>query len=226
MQIKGIQDGLLVTLEEGVWEDLQAALLQHIAERAAFFKGAKMAVDTGNHILRSAELSDLRTQLGEHSVNLWAVLSTSLVTEQSAQGLGMATRIGSPRGEAHVEKRGLKSIENQVQGEGAVFVQRTLRSGLKVSNKGHVIVIGDVNPGAEIIATGNVVIWGRLRGVVHAGAEGDESAIVCALDLDPMQLRIAGLVAIPPKKRSKVEPEMAQIVDGQVVATAWKTGKR
>ena len=56
-------------------------------------------------------------------------------------------------------------------------------------------MLGDVNPGAEIIAEGNVIIWGRLRGMVHAGVKGNRSAVICALDLSPMQLRIADEVS-------------------------------
>jgi septum site-determining protein MinC len=220
VQIKGIKDGLLVTLGEGTWPDLEAAFLQHVAERAGFFKGARVAVDVGNHLLRAVELGALRDKLSEQGITLWAVMSSAPVTEQTAQVLGMATRISIPRPD-----RVVKPFDTNLEGEGAIFVQRTLRSGYKVSSRGHVIVIGDVNPGAEVIAGGSIVVWGRLRGVVHAGAEGDESAVVCALDLEPMQLRIAEMVAIPPKRRGKPEPEIARILDGQVVAESWKPTK-
>ena len=217
IQIKGVKDGLLVTLGEGNWTDLEAGLLQQVKERSAFLKGARVALDVGNHILRAAEMSVLRDRLSEHSITLWAILSSSPVTEQTAQMLGLATRISTPRPE-----RTIKPLDTNLQGEGAILIQRTLRSGFKVSHKGHVVVLGDVNPGAEIIAGGCVVVWGRLRGVVHAGVDGDESAVVCALDLEPMQLRIAGLAAIPPGKRGKVEPELARIFNGQVIAEPWK----
>ena len=82
-------------------------------------------------------------------------------------------------------------------------------------------MIGDINPGAEVIARGDVVVWGRLRGMVHAGAEGDENAVICALDLSPTQLRIAGQIAVTPKRRGKPQPEMARILNGQVVAEPW-----
>jgi septum site-determining protein MinC len=110
-------------------------------------------------------------------------------------------------------------------GEQAMLVRRTLRSGFSVQFAGHVVVIGDVNPGAEVIATGDVVVWGRLRGVVHAGAEGDESAVVCALDLAPTQLRIAGEISIPPQRRGKPQPEMARLKGKQVIAEAWNFKK-
>ena len=62
------------------------------------------------------------------------------------------------------------------------------------------------------------MVWGRLRGMVHAGAGGNESAVICALDLAPTQLLIAGAIAITPQRRGKCLPEMARIVDGRVVA--------
>ncbi len=105
-------------------------------------------------------------------------------------------------------------------------MERTLRSGFSLRHPGHVIVIGDVNPGAEIIAGGNVVVWGHLRGMVHAGAEGDESAVVCSLDLSPTQLRIAGKIALTPQRRGKPQPEMARLEDGQVVAEPWNPKTR
>ena len=87
------------------------------------------------------------------------------------------------------------------------------------------VIIGDVNPGAEVIAGGDVVVWGRLRGVVHAGAEGNEGAVICALDLSPTQLRISGQISIPPQRRGKPQPEMVRLQDGQVVAEPWNTGR-
>ena len=86
---------------------------------------------------------------------------------------------------------------------------------------GHVTVIGDVNPGAEIVASGDIVVWGRLRGVAHAGADGNDEAIVCALDLEPMQLRINDKIAITPKRKGKAQPEVARVIDNQVIAEPW-----
>ncbi len=226
MQIKGIKDGLLITLGEGEWTELEAALLAHVEEKAAFFQGARVAVDVGNHILHAAELGGLRDRLSSKGISLWAVLSNSPVTEQTAQVLGLATRISAPRPE-----RTIRPLDTNLGGESAIFVRRTLRSGFKVSHRGHVVVLGDVNPGAEVIADGNVIVWGRLRGVVHAGAGGDEKAVVCALDMTPTQLRIAGLMAAPaPTKQSvfgrgKPEPEMAHIQNGQLVVESWNPKK-
>lgn len=217
VQIKGIRDGLLVTLGEGEWPELQQSLFHQISEQESFFKGARLTLDVGNHILHAAEMGALRDQLSEKDVALWAVLSNSPTTEQTAQVLGLATRLAAPRPE-----RSIRSLDtNLAANENAMLVQRTLRSGFRIAFQGNVVVIGDVNPGAEIIAGGSVLVWGRLRGVVHAGAEGDEKAVVCALDLTPTQLRIAGYIAVPPQRKGKPQPEMALVHNGQVVAETW-----
>ena len=83
--------------------------------------------------------------------------------------------------------------EGMVEGS-CLFVERTLRSGKSVQFDGHVVVLGDVNPGAEIIASGNIAVLGSLRGVAHAGATGERKASVSAYHLAPTQLRIADLV--------------------------------
>ncbi len=217
-QIKGVRDGLLITLSEGEWPELQADLLRHIQERANFFTGARVALDVGSHILHAAELGALRDKLADFKITLWAVLTNSPLTEQTARVLGMATRIFTPRPE-----RSSKPALASAEGENAVFIQRTLRSGTRIVAQGSVVVIGDVNPGAEIIATGSVVVWGKLRGVVHAGSDGDERAAVYALELSPTQLRIASYIAVQPRRNGKPAPEMVHISNGQVVALHWET---
>jgi septum site-determining protein MinC len=98
----------------------------------------------------------------------------------TAQTLGLGTRLPTP----HPNRKARPLIPN-IHIEEAILVQRTLRSGFKLEHPAHIIVIGDVNPGAEVISGGSIVVWGRLRGVAHAGAEGDENAYVCALELSP-----------------------------------------
>jgi len=223
IQIKGVKDGLLVVLGEGEWPELHQTLLVTLDQRIDFFRGAKIFLDVGNQILRAVELGQLRDEISGRGLTLWGVLSNSPTTENTAQMLGLATRLSRPS--AALQQRSMAAPETNLEdGEEAILVHRTLRSGYSLKYPGHVIVLGDVNPGAEVTAGGNVIVWGRLRGTVHAGAEGNDEAVVCALDLAPMQLRIAGRVAIPPQRKGKPLPEMAHLKNGQVVAEAWKTG--
>jgi septum site-determining protein MinC len=217
IQIKGIRDGLLVTLGDGTWSELKDALIERLLQQAEFLRGGRLAVDVGNQALSAVDLCGLRDHLSENGLTMWAILSNSPKTIQTAQTLGLATKLAKS-----VPDLSSKSVETHLyDGENAVLVRRTLRSGYSLQHPGHVVILGDVNPGAEIVAGGNIIVWGRLRGVVHAGAEGDERAIVCALDLSPTQLRIAGHIALTPQRRGRPQPEVARLEDERVVAEVW-----
>jgi septum site-determining protein MinC len=219
MEIKGIKDGILVTLGEQGWQDSKLALIDKINEKQAFFQGAQMVLDVGNRTLSGKDLGEVRDSLDSHGVKLFGVLSSSMVTRNAANDLGLITKLEIP--EPKTEDR-IKPLDTVLSGEAALFVQRTMRSGFKIAYQGHVVVIGDVNPGAEIIASGCVVVWGRLRGTVHAGAEGDQNAVVCALDLSPIQLRIASKIAITPQDQVVSKPEIASIINDHIIAKPWQ----
>jgi septum site-determining protein MinC len=218
LAIKGIRDGLLITVPAGDWTEVLPNLLETIQQQEDFFRGARLALQIEDRELSAAELGHLRDMLAEEEITLWAILTTSDTTKIAAADLGLAQELSQKSG---AEEEGLP-LESRLQGEEAVLVERTLRSGHNIRYAGHVIILGDVNPGAEIISGGHVIVWGRLRGTVHAGAGGDESATVCALDLSPTQLRIAGQIAVSPSSRSKTMPEIAFIRDGQLVAEPWQ----
>lgn len=109
-----------------------------------------------------------------------------------------------------------------VPGQPAVlYLRQTLRSGQAVSHKGHLVIVGDVNPGAEVIAEGDITVWGALRGMAHAGTNGNTQAEIRALRLQPIQIRIAHAIArAPDRPRSSGSghkgPETARIVNGQI----------
>jgi septum site-determining protein MinC len=219
IQIKGLRDGLLVSLSDAPWEDQCAALLAQIDGQQAFFQGARLALDIGTQVLKVNEMVELRDVLSERNVALWAVISESPITEKTAQLLGLATRISKPRPEENhsFDTRNLNE-------ETALFVNKTLRSGARVEFSGHVVVLGDINPGAEIVADGSVIIWGRLRGAVHAGAKGDKSAVVCALDLLPIRLQVADEVMNNSTRKDTGKPEIAFISDEGLIVETWQSG--
>lgn len=109
--------------------------------------------------------------------------------------------------------------------DNTIMVRRTLRSGQSLHFEGNVVILGDVNPGAEVVATGSIVVMGSLRGVVHAGAEGDSSAAVYAFRLQPTQLRIANRITRAPdgEQSFSATPEVARIRDGTVVIESFQT---
>jgi septum site-determining protein MinC len=220
IQIKGLRDGLLVSLDDAPWVEQLAALISRVDAQPSFFQGARLALDVASQVLHVNDMVQLRDALSERGIALWAVLSESPTTENTAQLLGLATRISKPRPE---ESRQF-SVDNLGE-ETAMFLSRTLRSGTRIEFAGHVVVMGDVNPGAEIIADGSVIIWGRLRGMVHAGVKGNRAAVICALDLSPTQLRIADETSATLKPQEHPRPEMARINDaGKLQAEFWTFG--
>lgn len=218
IQIKGLRDSLLVTLNDASWEDQRTALISQIDGQSSFFQGARLALDVGNQILHVNDLVELRDQLSERGLSLWAIVSDSPTTEKTAQLLGLATRISKPQPE---ESR--QFLIEDLGNETALFLNRTLRSGTRVDFPGHVVVLGDVNPGAEIAAEGSVIVWGRLRGMAHAGVKGNRKAVICALDLSPTQLRIADEASAVLKPQDSPRPEIASInADGKLQAEIWE----
>ncbi len=221
VQFKGIREGLLVSLsDDGEWPEVESALIEQLAAQGDFLRGAKLILNVDNHVINAASMGRLRDTISDMGLTLWAVLTNSPTTEQNAQSLGLATRIyqGPVDQTASVK-------ENYLNEDEAIFIHRTLRSGNSINFDGHVVVLGDVNPGAEVIAGGNVLVWGKLRGMVHAGAAGNEEAVVCALLLSPTQLRISDKIAVSPAEGRKSQPEIALVRDGRVVAEPWRATK-
>jgi len=231
LTIKGIKDGLLISLsptEE--WQVITSELAERIDARLDFFAGAKVTIDVGERPVPKYELSSIKALFDRRGLQLLVVQSDSQTTIDSAIALDLRTQqiTTSPR-PIHQSQNNADLMDEDIpidpeeSGTTGVMIKRTLRSGRTIHSRGHVLVYGDVNPGAKIIATGDVIIWGKLRGMVHAGAEGDTTAVICALDMSPNQLRIAGYIVTSPKeKRRKVRPEIAQVRDEQIIVEAWE----
>ena len=221
VSIKGMRDGLLIALsptEE--WLKITSALAARLDEQAEFYSGASITVDVGERPVPKYELSGLRALLERRGLVLSVVQSNSETTRNAATALDV--RVADISNSAEVDNNDALPTSDEI-GTGGIMVKRTLRSGRTIHSQGHVVVFGDVNPGAEIVAVGDVIIWGKLRGNVHAGVDGDTSAIVCALDMNPTQLRIASLIATSPKgKRRNIQPEVARIQDDQIIVINWE----
>ncbi len=240
--IKGSREGLLITLGPGAWHNALAALEARLMTTPDFFKGARVVLIAGNRKLVEADIRAARDLLVRYDVTLWGVASDDEETQHVAAVLGLDTQL--PQREPPEPR--LQPIKPELPGEPPILeaaiatepaattvapddpetglvAHRTLRSGQQLRHPGSIAVIGDVNPGAEVVAGGDIVVWGKLRGIVHAGAMGNENAVVCALDLAPTQLRIAQYFARSPEgRRRKPTPEVARVRDGKIVAESWE----
>lgn len=213
--LKGTAEGIRLKPVAALWDDVLRALQVALQDAEAFFRGGRVILEMGERELSKSELVTLRTILDQYDMELWAVLSDNDITIRTARAYGIRTRL--PR-----STKAVPETSSAPPGANALLVERTLRSGQSLSFPGHITLLGDINPGGEVIAGGNVIVWGKVRGVIHAGALGDESACICALELAPSQLRIAGHInRAPDDRRRKARPEIARIIDGHIIAEPW-----
>ncbi len=215
--IKSSKDGLRVQLEDtSAWSAILSALQQRLANSGSFFQGGQLVLDIGERPVSEDELAELLALLRQFALQPHGMVATTREGRSAARAAGIA--IGPMLRPAPPAPAGS-------EGE-ATLVWRTVRSGQVVRHPGHITVIGDVNAGAEVIAGGNVVVWGRLRGVVHAGALGDRSAIICAIELRPTQLRIADLIAQPDAGATLRIPEVARVEGDRIGVESWEAYRK
>lgn len=234
--IKGSKHGLTISLLEGPVPDVLGELDERLTRTASFFRGAQVTLNVENSSIGGAHLREVATLLAQHQIALRRLATGS--PELAAAAAEMGLQIGKAPGDggeaAAAARRSAAAraapapapasviLDASEAGDPAIVLRRTIRSGTAIRHEGHIIIVGDVNPGAELIASGDVIVWGKLRGLVHAGATGDNEAIVCALHLEPTQLRIGNaIVRMPERRRRKSGPEMASVRDGKIEIVEW-----
>lgn len=224
--IKGTREGLTITLGSGELAAVLDELASHLEAQGAFFRGGKVALRVDDLPVTPEDLTRIGDLLEKHQMVLRTVVASDEETRQAAEGLGLralSPEAPEPPAAPRPQPPLAAPPAARIADTKGMLIRQIVRSGQVIRGTGHVVVIGDVNPGGEVVAGGDVVIWGRLRGIVHAGAMGNEAAIVCALDLSPMQLRIGGYIARPAddEKRRAATPEVAAVRDGAIVVEPW-----
>lgn len=172
-------------------------------------RAGSVVLEAGRWPLRLPELRQLQELLAPLQLDLIRVASDHPETLVAAAALGLEIDPGPPQP--------IAAPAPAVVASDLLVHRGTLRSGDHLQAEGSVLLLGDVNPGARISAAGNVLVWGRLRGIAHAGVAGDRNARIVALQLRPLQLRIADMVArgpegLPPSGLA----EQALLVDGEI----------
>jgi len=202
VSIKGTRNGLVIVLDSNrEFEEIKNTLLNTMESARGFFKGAKFSLFQGHRDIPQQQKNELENICRQYGL----VPSTE---EQEA--VRNSFRAGPGRQAAVLQHSGA--------GESALMVRRSLRCGQRISYPGHVVVLGDVHPGAEVVSGGSVLVMGSCRGVVHAGAEGDHMARVIALRLAPTILSIAGRRhALIPASPPPAECRLARLVDQEII---------
>jgi septum site-determining protein MinC len=218
--LRGSRSGLLLTLEPGyVWAQVLEVLAASLADSPTFFQGSLLSVDTRRRPLEPAEIEELQALLAPYEMTFKEVGSDEL---HDSRTLPSGATRPPPAGDTTPTLAIRASDVTDT-----LFTRRTIRSGQRLRYESSVVILGDVNAGAEVIAGGDVVVWGTLRGTVHAGYPGNEEAIVCALALAPVQLRIGALASRPPEDGGTPPqmPEVASVKNGQIVVESWNAGR-
>ncbi len=213
--LKGTRHGLLICVREDVdFDSVLEQITQKLDTNSGFLGGAQVSLDLGWRELSEEAFGKLKESLG--TVELVGVLSTSLQTRTVAEGLGIKAIIGR-LGLAHHEGRRLRQEQRELdeaakaqpevaveeaaappppseaeqEQEATLYIKRTLRSGQKAVYPGNIVLWGDLNPGAELEAEGDILVLGTVRGRLHAGCNGNEKAQIYCHSLHSTVVRIA-----------------------------------
>lgn len=193
--IKGNNYGLSVFLDPDIpMEKLLEDIKSKFRDSAKFFRGAKMAVTFEGRTLTPEEINEIVNTICENSeIDISCVIDTDKARETFFKRI--------------LEE---KAEENDKRQDGSgQFYKGTLRSGQVLEAEGNVVILGDVNPGARIVAKGNIIVLGALRGTAIAGIGGKKHAIIVALEMEPIQIRIGDVTTRMGGRR--VSGESAQI---------------
>ena len=159
-----------------------------------------------NESVNSNQLSKLKNFFNKINLHSLCIHSNNRDTVLSGNSL----RINSTFLKEQEVKNKLLLLNSKKKDD--IFHNGTVRSGNRISSNGNLCIIGDVNPGAIVSAKKNIYVWGKLLGVAFAGKDGNNNASIASLYLNPLQLRIADIVAIGPKEKPKNHyPEIAVI---------------
>lgn len=199
VSIKGSKFGLLFSFNtmEASFAELCAALEEKLMGSGDFFNNAEYIIQN-DQLFSTEEIS---------------------LIEGIMEKYCMTKSVSSVQNEKKEER---EEMTFQAHGGDSVMIMRGVRSGQKLNIRGNAIIMGDINPGGEIVASGSIVVLGCCRGLLHAGAEGDRDAYIVVYILASQQLRIADHVASLTEDLSDLPLKAAMIQDGGIVITDYQ----
>ena len=181
-------------------------------KKFASFKGPLEAkIFAVNESISSHQLSKLKSYFEKINISSLYIYSNNRDTILSGKSLKIDSTFLKEQ-----EIRNKLLLINSKNKEDILY-EGTVRSGDRISSNGNLCIIGDVNPGAIVSAKKNIYVWGKLLGIAFAGKSGSKNASIASLYLNPLQLRIADVIAIGPKDKPKnYYPEIA-VIDKQTI---------
>jgi septum site-determining protein MinC len=198
---------------------LEQELRRFLDPKRGKFVGLTVSLNVGHRLLNPVEVASICAFLeGAYRVKVDRLWSSIERLEEALSGV-------HPAPVALGAKPQRPTVSLKAPAGDALIVRRTCRTGTAIRHSGTVVVLGNVNPGAEVVAGGDIVVMGTLRGLAHAGADGDRAAVVVALSMGAAQVRIADRIAIAPVEetpgRAPLAPEMAYISGDAIVVEPY-----
>jgi septum site-determining protein MinC len=189
------------------WSDLWQQLKQRLNGGDRFWQpNTAVHLIARDRLLDVRQLQSIADALTEFELVLKRVYTSRRQTAVAAVTIGYSVEQHSAL--AHLNQ----PTETASALADPLYIQTTVRSGMEIRHPGTVVIMGDVNPGSTIVADGDVMVWGNLRGVAQAGAAGNSRCVVVALRMEPTQIRIANFVARAPEKPpAQYLPEVAYV---------------
>lgn len=198
VSIKGTRNGLVIRVRpDASFDEVKSGLLRLMQQGCGFFHGAHFSFHwegDGGDLGRERELEGICRQYGMVPVEKWSG------SRAEAAAASTATLLAFPSG-------------GRCDHDAALFYPATLRSGQELERPGHIVVMGDVNPGARVVAGGDVIVIGTVRGEVFAGCGGNPHGRVVAFFLRPTALVVAGVQATLPLPEVRYAGPVAAFVD-------------
>jgi len=187
-----------------MWQELKVRL--NAGER--FWQtNAEVDLMAGDRLLDVRQLQAIANALSEVDLQLKRVYTNRRQTAVAAATVGYSVEQQSVV--TPLQKTTSAKVYSTAE---PLYLQMTIRSGVEIRHPGTVIILGDVNPGGSVVAQGDILVWGRLRGVVHAGASGNAQSVIMTLQMEPMLIRIAEYVARGPENQpAQFYPEVAYV---------------
>jgi septum site-determining protein MinC len=218
----GVIQLLLPTLSETSnntgWSEIWEQIQQRLAGAKRFWQPlTPVHLYAQDRLIDARQLQVIANALEEVQLSLQLVHTSRRQTAVAAATSGYSVQQHNP----HNLAVGRDALAEPL------YLQMTVRSGMEIRHPGTVVIIGDVNPGGEIIAAGDIIVWGNLKGIAHAGSRGNEQCLIMALQMFPTQIRIANFIARSPEQQPvNLEPEVAHVVDGVIRITPSIESKR
>ncbi|MCC5603641.1 septum site-determining protein MinC [Nostoc favosum] len=197
-----------VSASELSWSDIWQQIRQRLNAGDRFrISNTPVHLMAQDRLVDARQLQELAEALIEVQLRLISVSTSRRQTAIAAVTSGYSVEQLQPVTSLNSEPKA-----TAIPQADALYLEMTVRSGVEIRHPGTVILLGDLNPGGIVIADGDIIIWGRLRGIAHAGAGGNRECLIMALQMEPTQLRIADAVARAPEKPPmQFSPEVAHI---------------